>query len=82
MTLGDALLVPEFLEVGKGLVDGLLLALLVSTVVGLVADFVWVWGGILLSREGSWGRLALLRSLRSFLGGEEGTFCWGSGVCF
>ena len=52
VALGDVLLVPEFLQIGESLVDGLFLPLLVSAVVGLVSHFVWVSGGVLLSREG------------------------------
>jgi len=77
VALRNVLLVPQLLEIGESLVDGLLLAFLIFAVVGLVSDFVCVKGDLLLSREGSWGRLALLRSFLSFLSKKVDTFCWG-----
>ena len=42
VALGDGLLVPKFLEVGKGLIDGFLLALFVFAQIGLVTNFIWM----------------------------------------
>ena len=80
VALGNSFFIPQLLEVRKGLVYGLLLTLLAASEVRLVADLVCMSGRLLLSREASWRRLALLRSLRSFLDVVSRTFCWGCAI--
>lgn len=75
-------LIPQFFQVSEGLINGLLLPFFSLTQIRLIADFVFMGEKLLLSSEGSWMRLALLRSFLSFLDDGKYTFCRGCVVCF
>lgn len=82
MALWNALIIPKLFQICKCFINRFLLSFLIFAKIGFVTNFVYVLQTILLSRDGSWMRLALLRSFLSFLNITMRTFCQVCAIYF